>query len=139
MMPMKTMLTARDTIRSWAAAVAARQIEAVMACYADPLLIFDVVGPLQRRGKALYRKAWEGEFFPWHGDTGKFELRELSVHAGDDIAFATGLIDCGGTENGRPVEYTLRLTLGLARTGEGWRIVHEHSSEPTPFDEKTED
>jgi ketosteroid isomerase-like protein len=86
----KTMLTAEDTIRSWAAAVAAREIEAVMICYADPLLVFDVVGPLQRRGKALYRKAWEDEFFPWHGGTGKFELRELSVHAGDHIAFATG-------------------------------------------------
>lgn len=133
---MDTMSTAEDTIRSWAAAVAARDIEAVMACYAEPLLVFDVVGPLQRQGKAHYRKAWEDEFFPWHGGTGKFQLRELSVHAGDNVAYATGLIDCAGMENARPVEYTLRLTLGLVRTGEAWRIVHEHSSEPTPFDEK---
>lgn len=82
--------------------------------------------------------AGEDEFFPWHGGTGKFALRELSVHAGGDIAFATGLLDCGGTEGGRPVEYTLRLTLGLTRTPDGWRIVHEHSSEPMPFDEKVE-
>lgn len=134
----KIPLTAEDTIRAWAGAVAARDIEAVMACYADPLLVFDVVGPLQREGKALYRRAWEDEFFPWHGETGKFALRALSVHAGDDIAFATGLLDCGGTEGGRPVEYTLRLTLGLTKTPDGWRIVHEHSSEPTPFDEKVE-
>lgn len=107
-------------------------------CYADPLLVFDVVGQLQREGKALYRRAWEDEFFPWHGGTGKFALRELSVHAGGDIAFATGLLDCGGTEGGRPVEYTLRLTLGLTRTPDGWRIVQEHSSEPMPFDEKVE-
>lgn len=135
----KIPLTAEDTIRAWAGAVAARDIEAVMACYADPLLVFDVVGPLQREGKALYRLAWEDEFFPWHGGTGKFALRALSVHAGDDIAFATGLLDCGGTEGGRPVEYTLRLTLGLTKTRDGWRIVHEHSSEPTPFEDKMED
>ena len=128
--------TAEQTIRKWGAAVAARDIEAVMACYADPLLVFDVVGPLRREGKAVYRKAWEDEFFPWHGGAGKFELRELAVHAGDDVAFATGLLDCGGTEGGRAVEYTLRLTLGLKRTAEGWRIVHEHSSEPMPFEEK---
>ncbi|WP_234837656.1 hypothetical protein [Sinorhizobium meliloti] len=47
----KTPLTAEDTIRAWAAAVAARDIEADMACYVDPLLVFDVVGPLQREGK----------------------------------------------------------------------------------------
>lgn len=63
-------------------------------------------------------------------------MRELSVHAGGDIAFATGLLDCGGTEGGRPAEYTLRLTLGLAKTPNGWYIVHEHSSEPTSFNEK---
>ncbi|WP_324607846.1 nuclear transport factor 2 family protein (plasmid) [Sinorhizobium meliloti] len=98
------------------------------------------VARLRRGGaiaaRALYRRAWEDEF--WHGGTGKFALRELSVHAGGDIAFATGPLDCGGTEGGRPVEYTLRLTLGLTRTPDGRRIVHEHSSEPMPFDEKVE-
>lgn len=57
----KAPITAEDTIRSWAGAVAACDIEAV--CYADPLLVFDVVGQLQREGKALYRRAWEDEFF----------------------------------------------------------------------------
>jgi ketosteroid isomerase-like protein len=61
-------------------------------------------------------------------------LREFPVHTGDDIAFGTGLLDCGSTEGDRPVQYTLRLTLGLTKTPDGWRIVHEHSSEPTPFD-----
>ncbi|MCM5693993.1 hypothetical protein M8037_35770, partial [Sinorhizobium meliloti] len=42
----KAPITAEDTIRSWAGAVAACDIEAV--CYADPLLVFDVVGQLQR-------------------------------------------------------------------------------------------
>lgn len=130
--------SAEETIRNWVEAVAVRDIEALMASYADPLLVFDVVGPVQREGRAVYRKAWEEEFFPWHGGTGKFDLRNLSVHAGGDVAFATGLLDCAGTENGRAVEYALRLTLGLRKTTEGWRIVHEHSSEPTPFDDKTE-
>ncbi|EHK74539.1 hypothetical protein SM0020_28285 [Sinorhizobium meliloti CCNWSX0020] len=115
----KAPLTAEDTIQAWVAAVAARDIEAVMTGYADPLLVFDVVGPMEREGKALYRWAWEDEFFPWHGETGTFALRELAVHAGGDIAFATGLMDCGGTEGGRPVEHTLRLTLGLTKTPDG--------------------
>ncbi|MDX0010021.1 hypothetical protein RWA06_31810 (plasmid) [Sinorhizobium meliloti] len=43
----KAPITAEDTIRSWAGAVAACDIE---LCYADPLLVFDVVGQLQREG-----------------------------------------------------------------------------------------
>ncbi|WP_234841772.1 nuclear transport factor 2 family protein [Sinorhizobium meliloti] len=54
------------------------------------------------------------------------------------MAFAAGLLDCGGTEGGRPVEHILRLTLGLTKTPDGWCIVHEQSSEPTSFDEKVE-
>ncbi|WP_234841773.1 hypothetical protein [Sinorhizobium meliloti] len=74
----KAPLTAEDMIQAWAAAVAARDIKAVMTGYADPLLVFDVVGPMQREGRALYRWAWEDEFFPWHGGTGTFALRELA-------------------------------------------------------------
>lgn len=130
----KAPITAEDTIRSWAGAVAACDIEAV--CYADPLLVFDVVGQLQREGKALYRRG--GRVFSLAWRNREVRVARASVHAGGDIAFATGLLDCGGTEGGRPVEYTLRLTLGLTRTPDGWRIVHEHSSEPMPFDEKVE-
>ncbi len=127
-------MAAERTIRDWAAAVGRRDIEGVMRCYTEPLLVFDVVGPLQREGKALYRRAFEDEFFPWHGGTGKFNLRDLNVRQGADVAFATALLDCGGTEHGRPVEYTLRLKLGLVKEDDDWRIVHEHSSEPTPTD-----
>lgn len=126
----KSACDAEATIRAWAVAVAHRDIDRIMASYADPLLVFDVVGPRERCGRELYRRAWLEEFFPWHGGTGRFALRELSVHQGEGVAFATGLIDCAGTENGQAVAYTLRLTLGLRMTADGWRIVHEHSSEP---------
>ncbi|XNO46425.1 nuclear transport factor 2 family protein (plasmid) [Sinorhizobium meliloti] len=102
-------------------------------CYADPLLVFDVVGQLQREGKALYRRGGRVFSLAWRNR----EVRAARAFR-SRLAFATGLLDCGGTEGGRPVEYTLRLTLGLTRTPDGWRIVQEHSSEPMPFDEKVE-
>ncbi|WP_164867117.1 hypothetical protein [Sinorhizobium meliloti] len=48
-------------------------------------------------------------------------MRELAVHTG--IAFDAGLLDSGGTEGDRPVEYTLRLTLGLAGGVEGAALI----------------
>jgi ketosteroid isomerase-like protein len=37
-------------------------------------------------GGDAYRKSWE-QFFPWFGDSGVFEISELSITVGDDVAF----------------------------------------------------
>lgn len=124
---------ARTLIEAWAAAVRARDADAVVRDHADDILVFDVVGPPRARGLAAYRRAWVEQFFPWHGGTGRFELRDLAVTAGHSVAFATALIDCAGTEAGGPVEFTLRLTVGLEKRGGRWLVTHEHHSEPLPY------
>ena len=125
----------RAIIESWAAAVRAHDIDGVLRDHADPFLMFDVVGGVEAQGLDRYRRAWLDEFFPWHGKNGRFELRDLRVSASDRVAFATSLIDCAGTEEGQLVAFTLRLTVGLEKTSGGWAIVHEHHSEPLPFDQ----
>ena len=57
------------------------------------------------------------------------------MSASDRVAFATSLIDCAGTEEGQLAAFTLRLTVGLEKTSGRWAIVHEHHSEPLPFDQ----
>ena len=66
--------------------------------------------------------------------TGRFELVDLKVSAGADVAFATALLECAGTEDGKKVAFTLRLTIGLDKQNEEWIIVHEHHSQPLDFD-----
>lgn len=127
----------RAIIEAWSTAVHRRDIDGVMAHHADDLLMFDVVGPLQARGVASYRQSWLEEFFPWHGGTGRFDLKELQVTAGTEVAFATALIDCAGMENSQAVALTLRLTVGLKKSAGRWLITHEHHSEPLPFDRST--
>lgn len=123
----------RGLLEAWAAAVRARNADAVVRDHADDLLVFDVVGPTFARGLAAYRRAWVEQFFPWHGGTGRFELRDLAVTAGDSVAFATALIDCAGTEAGGPVAFTLRLTVGLEKRDGRWLVTHEHHSEPLAY------
>lgn len=122
-------------IEEWARAVRAHDIDAVLRRHSDDLLFFDVVGPTRLVGLQAYRQTWQEQFFPWHGGDGRFELRDLMVTAGDRAAFATALLDCAGVEEGRPAAFTLRLTVGLERRDGEWTIVHEHHSEPLPFDE----
>jgi ketosteroid isomerase-like protein len=120
----------RTLIEQWAKSVRAHDIDGVLAFHSPDILMFDVVGPIKLRGLQAYRETWVEQFFPWHGDSGAFEIRELEITTGDTVAFATALLDCAGVENGNHVQYTLRLTIGLKRVPTGWIVVHEHHSEP---------
>jgi len=126
--------TVRRIIEEWAIGVRARDIDAVLRRHAPELLMFDVVGPLRLQGLAAYRRTWVEQFFPWHGGTGRFELVDLKMSAGADVAFATALLECAGTEDGKKVAFTLRLTIGLEKRNGEWIIVHEHHSQPLDFD-----
>src|SRR6266545_7563041 len=100
----------RELIEAWAEAVRAKDIDGIMAHHAPDIVFFDVPLPIQFRGVDEYKKSWD-RFFAWFGDSGVFEISELSIAAGDDAAFCYGLIRCGGTEtSGDKVELVVRLT-----------------------------
>jgi ketosteroid isomerase-like protein len=124
----------RDIIEAWAAGVRARDIDAVLRAHSNDLLMFDVVGPMRLEGLEEYKRTWLEQFFPWHGGTGRFDLRDLRVTAGESVAFATAFLDCAGTEDGQRVAFTLRLTVGLEKRGDRWTVTHEHHSQPIDFD-----
>lgn len=124
----------RKVIEEWAAGVRARDIDVVLNRHSLDLLVFDVVGPVSLQGQDEYRKTWTEQFFRWHGGTGRFELVDLEVSAGAEVAFATALINCAGTEDGKKVAFNLRLTIGLEKRDGEWTIVHEHHSQPLDFD-----
>jgi uncharacterized protein (TIGR02246 family) len=121
----------RDLVESWASSVRARNIDGIIARHARDIVLFDVPPPVQVRGLDAYRTSWE-QFFPWLGDAGVFEVRELSVTAGDDVAFCHGLIHCAGVEtSGKKVELAVRLTVCFRKIDGQWLVVHEHHSEPS--------
>ena len=117
-----------DFVRRWADAVHAGDLDTVLAQHADDLVMFDVPPPEDGvRGIDAYRETWPG-FFDWQR-TASFEIVELDVTAGDDVAFVWALLRCGtpdelATDPGR----RLRLTIGLEKRGGVWTVVHEHHS-----------
>lgn len=121
-------------IQNWAEAVRAQDIEGVLKSHANDIVVYDVVPPLQINGLAAYRKSWAEQFFPWAKDNGKFELTNVSVTADKTVAFAIAIIHCAGTENGKRVEVTVRLTIGFEKRGGQWFFVHEHHSEPVKYE-----
>lgn len=94
--------------------------------------MFDVPPPyLGVRGLDDYRDSW-GPFFDWlRSSDAVFELDELNVEAGSDVAFAYGILRCGTPADlATNPDNRLRLTLGLRKVGDQWIVVHEHHSFP---------
>ena len=115
----------RAIIEKWARAVSAADRPAILAHHAHDFLMFDL--PATFKGLAAYDKTWDFFFANPRGPI-SFLPREITVSAGEDVAFAWFMVHCEGTSAG-PVD--TRLTIGLRKTGGKWVIVHEHHSVPT--------
>ena len=61
----------------------------------------------------------------------RFDLRDINVTAGQDVAFATAIGHCVSIERDRiREELEFRLTMGFRKIDGRWRIMHEHHSLP---------
>jgi PhnB protein len=73
-------------------------------------------------------------FATWRGPLG-YEVRELRVTAGDDVAFCHSLNRLTGTKvDGETPDIWFRVTLCFRRIGGAWKIAHEHESVPFYMD-----
>jgi uncharacterized protein (TIGR02246 family) len=125
----------RDLLQEWAKAVRAQDLDRIMAHYAPDVVACDAIGPLQFKGRDAYAKHWQTCFGLCPAPMA-FDLRDLTVAAGDDVAFAHALVTCGpsGPEN-EDKTGAVRLTVCYRKIGGRWLVVHEHFS--VPFDVET--
>jgi ketosteroid isomerase-like protein len=119
-------------IEAWADAVRRHDLSSILAHHDQDIVMFDVPPPLQSRGLDEYKKTWD-LFFRYHEPSQAFDIEQLAITAGEDVAFAVAIMRCGsGTFSGPPKQggFLFRLTIGLRKVDEGWRIAHEHHSVP---------
>jgi uncharacterized protein (TIGR02246 family) len=122
----------RALITRWADAVHAGNLDAVLADHDPDIVMFDVPPPYDGlRSIDAYRDSWP-PFFEWQRQGAEFEIVELDVTAGDDVAFAWALLRCGKPEEfeANP-DNRLRLTIGLRKVNGRWVVTHEHHSFPS--------
>jgi ketosteroid isomerase-like protein len=92
--------------------------------------MFDVPSPFKSAGLDAYKKSWD-LFFSWSSGPVRFEIREMNITAGADVAFAFASMRCEGPgPEGRPEPLDFRLTIGLRKVYGRWMILHEHHSVP---------
>jgi len=116
-------------------AVRARDIDGVMSIYAPELVAFDIVPPLRYVGADAYRKPWEQVFSSFQGPIG-YEIHDLSITVGDDVAFTHSLNRISGTMNsGQKTDLWLRWTACLRKINGKWLIVHTQVSVPVDLEQ----
>ncbi|MFE1591371.1 YybH family protein [Nocardia sp. NPDC058705] len=130
----------RTLIHEWAAAVREGDLDTVLADHTSDIVMFDVPPPQNGvRGIDAYRRTWP-PFFTWLANGAAFDIVELEVTAGADVAFAHALLRCGSPEElAAEPDTRLRLTLGLRKEGDRWVIAHEHHSFPDTTADPTAD
>jgi ketosteroid isomerase-like protein len=116
-------------ISKWTKAVREQNLEGIRAAHDPDMLMFDVPPPFLSRGLDAYMATWD-TFFAWQARPVQFDLHDVAITAGDDVAFATAIGRCCDLTSGAPVQLDFRLTMGFKRKGGKWRIVHEHHSLP---------
>ncbi len=125
----------RQLIDGMAKALRAKDINGVMSNYAPEVVVFDIVPPLRYLGADAYRKNWEEWFATWQGPIG-YEIRDLSITAGDEVAFSYSLNRISGTKkSGERPDVWIRMTACYRKINGKWLITHDHVS--VPFDMET--
>jgi len=120
----------RELIERFAKAFRAKDVDGCMSVFAPEIVSFDIIPPLQAVGAETFVKHWQ-EFFESYRGPIHVEFPDVSVTAGDDVAFSYCLHRIIGTlQNGHKTDFWLRWTAGWRKTNGNWLIVHEQVSVP---------
>ncbi len=116
-------------------AVCAKDIDGIMAGYADDAVIFDVKPPFCTKGKEAWREMWN-TVLPYLPECLNAQTRDLKIMIEGDLAVAHWMFRFRAQENGQAAPQTwMRVSSVYRKHNNGWCIVHEHSS--VPFDPLT--
>jgi uncharacterized protein (TIGR02246 family) len=120
----------RTLMDNLADAIRSKDVNAITAQYAPDVLAFDLLPPLQYSGADAIRKRVSEWFSSFQGSIG-FEMRNLSITAGDDVAYCYSLNGVSGTtKGGAKVDMWWRATNCFRKIDGNWFVTHGHSSEP---------
>lgn len=122
----------RALIYDRAKAVRDKNVNEAISSIAADIVSFDVVNPFQQTGSDSSRRRAEDWFSSFEGRIG-YEIRDLNITAGHNVAFSHGLSHVSATRtDGAQLDMWWRTTVCFRKIDEKWMVTHEHNS--VPFD-----
>ncbi|MEP6567083.1 MAG: nuclear transport factor 2 family protein [Mesorhizobium sp.] len=119
----------RHLIEQWAGAVRCKDMDGVLRHHAPDFVMFDVPPPLQICGIEPYRETWP-LFFGASPQPPIFDIVDLKITAGVDVAFAIALMRCALVTESDASDLDFRLTICFQKIAGQWTFMHEHHSVP---------
>ncbi|WP_433593608.1 YybH family protein [Nocardia sp. CA-145437] len=120
----------RGQIDSVMKALHAGDLEAIRHAYTPDVISFDVEPPLQHVGIEAKLANWAKVFQFFESVT--YEIRDLTLTIGDDVAYGHAFARLSGTTNSgdRIPGMWVRVTYGLRKLDNTWLIAHDQVSVP---------
>jgi PhnB protein len=113
----------------------AKDAAAIVADYAPHNVMYVLAPPLQSVSGASPGKKGIEDWLATFKGTMDYEVRDLSITAGEDVAFAYSLHHLMAKQlDGKKVDMWFRSTLCFEKYGGEWKIAHEHESVPFYMD-----
>jgi ketosteroid isomerase-like protein len=129
---------ARRVLKHYAAAVFAKDLDAFVSLYDRNVFVFDAWDVRSYNGI----DAWRGMTSDWFTSLGnervvvEFEDERSAVSA--TLAYASAIVRYTAvSESGQALRSLQnRMTIVLEVRGDGWKVVHQHTSSPIDFETK---
>ena len=122
----------RALIDDRAQAVRDKDVNKAISRLVPDSLSYDVVNPFLQMGSDASKRRAEDWFSSFDGPIG-YEMRDLSITAGDSVAFSHCLSHVSATRaDGGQLDMWWRTTICFQKIDEQWMVTHEHNS--VPFD-----
>ena len=119
-------------VDEWAEGIRNKDVEAVVKCFVEEPVGFYLAPPLQ--ADEPLRENLSSWFATFEGPLG-YEIKHLTISANSEIAWCHALNHLTGEKtDGEKTDLWFRLTLGLKRCDDGWKIAHAHESVPFLMD-----
>ena len=124
-------------IEGYKAAVAARDIDALMRLYDPAARVFDAWGAWSYEGSSAWQVAVEGWFASHPTDRFKVSFEEVSAVTAPTFASVSAIVTYAvfSAQGEQLNSMQNRLTWALKTSGHVLRIVHEHTSAPIGFED----
>jgi ketosteroid isomerase-like protein len=120
----------RQQINKIVEGLRAPELEGLKRLYPADVVSFDVEPPLQHVGVAAKMKNWSNVFTFFRDAT--YDVRDLELTVGDDVAFGHGFGQLSGTlRNGTATGgMWVRATFCFQKVDGNWLIAHDQVSVP---------
>ena len=126
----------REVLARQVAGMRAGDVDSLIARLTPDVVQYSLAPPLRYVGPQARSASSLAAWFATFDGPVDYEITDLHVEAGGDVAFAHGLARLTATPAGMNEPFTLwfRLTAGLRRTDGEWKVAHEHQSVPFYMD-----